>query len=502
MTRGRVLMVQGTASSAGKSFLVAGLCRLFLQEGLQVAPFKAQNMSNNAAVTSDGLEIGRAQAVQARAARLAPHVDMNPVLLKPEADHRSQVIVNGRPFARLAAAQYQDAKAGIWNEVTAALDRLRSEFDLVIVEGAGSPAEINLKARDISNMKVALHAQAPVLITGDIDRGGVFAHLYGTYHLLEAQEQALVRGFIINRFRGDPSLLEPGLTDIEALTSVPVVGVVPWIHGHGLPEEDGVALERRAAQATRPGAIDVAVVKLPRIANFDDFDPLAAEGDVCLRYIESPQELDGADIVVLPGTKATVDDLSWLRERGFTPAIDRARAGGAIIIGICGGFQMLGARIADPLGIESPAGMAEGLGLLDLVTEFHHSKVTRQTSARVRTLPGALSPAGECEVAGYEIHAGITTIGPRSIAVTGLEGQALGAVDNDGRVFGCYLHGLFANGEFRRGLLAGVAAHRGKRFQPSEVPDPDASFDRVASVLRSSLDLPKIFSLIGREFSW
>ena len=502
MTRGAVLMVQGTASSAGKSFLVAGLCRLFLQEGLQVAPFKAQNMSNNAAVTAEGLEIGRAQAVQAQAARLAPHVDMNPVLLKPEADHRSQVIVNGRPFARLAAAQYQDAKAQIWGEVTAALDRLRSEFDLVVVEGAGSPAEINLKARDISNMKVALYARAPVLITGDIDRGGVFAHLYGTYHLLDQEERALVRGFIINRFRGDPSLLEPGLTDIEALTTVPVVGVVPWIHNHDLPEEDGVALERRTAPVIRPEAVDIAVVKLPRIANFDDFDPLAAEQDVGLRYVESPNELEGADVVILPGTKATIDDLGWLRERGFGPAIERARLRGAVVVGVCGGLQMLGTRILDPLGIESSAGAADGLGLLDLVTEFHRSKVTRQTQARVRALPGVLRDAGETDVSGYEIHAGVTSVSPQAIAVTGADGRALGAVDASGQVFGCYLHGLFANDGFRRGLLAGVAASRGKRYQPSDVPDADASFDRVADVLRSSLDLPKIFRLIGREFSW
>jgi len=500
MSRGTVLMVQGTASSAGKSFLVAGLCRLFLQEGLQVAPFKAQNMSNNAAVTSEGHEIGRAQAVQAMAARLAPHVDMNPVLLKPEADHRSQVIVNGRPFARLAAAQYQDAKTQIWPEVTAALDRLRSEFDLVIIEGAGSPAEINLKARDISNMRVALYARAPVLITGDIDRGGVFAHLYGTFHLLEPEEQELVRGFIINRFRGDPSLLEPGLTDMEALTGVPVVGVVPWIHDHGLPEEDGVALERRTAQPRRPDAVEIAVIKLPRIANFDDFDPLAGEQDVSLRYVESPAELAGADIVILPGTKSTIDDLAWLRARGFATAIESARDAGAVVIGVCGGFQMLGTRIADPAGIESSAATVEGLGLLDVVTEFHQSKVTRQTPARVLPLPGPLGQAGGHEVTGYEIHAGITSIAPGALAVSGGDGRALGAAGPDGLVFGCYLHGLFANTAFRRGLLAGVAAGRGKQYRPADIADPDAGFDKVAAVLRSSLDLPRIFGLVGREF--
>ena len=503
MSQGAVLMVQGTASSAGKSFLVAGLCRLFEQEGVRVAPFKAQNMSNNAAVTFEGHEIGRAQAVQALAARLAPHVDMNPVLLKPEADHRSQVIVNGRPFARLAAAQYQDAKAVIWGEVSAALDRLRAAFDLVIVEGAGSPAEINLKARDIANMRVALYAQAPVLIVGDIDRGGVFAHLFGTHHLLGPEEQRLVRGFVINRFRGDPSLLEPGLTDIEKLTGVPVVGVVPWIHQHGLPEEDAVALERASEQPFEPGQLCVAVVRLPRISNFDDFDPLAAEQDICLRYADAPEQLTGADLIVLPGTKATRNDLAWLREQGFPDAIAAAHRTGVPVVGICGGFQMLGRCIEDPLGVEGPAGVVDGLGMLDVVTGFRRSKVARQSVAHVVANTGVLTGAGGTAVAGYEIHAGITAINPGEVALTGDDGgQPLGAIANQGLVFGCYLHGLFANDAFRHAFLGRVAALRGKPYRPSEIQSLDVRFDRVADVLRSSLDLPRIFALAGREFRW
>jgi adenosylcobyric acid synthase len=454
-------------------------------------------MSNNAFVTIEGHEIGRAQAVQAQAARAVPHVDMNPVLLKPEADHRSQIVVMGRPLATLHAAAYQEMKERIWDDVAAALARLRAANDLVIIEGAGSPAEINLKARDIANMRVALHANAPVLIAGDIDRGGVFAHLYGTHALLDPAEQALVKGFIINKLRGDPSLLEPGLTDIERLTGVPVLGVVPWIRDHRLPEEDSVALDRRRHNTAGPFAgVDVAVIRFPRIANFDDFDPLESEDHVRLRYIEDAAELGLPDLVILPGTKATIADLAWMRARGLDTAVGRAHDEGAAVVGICGGFQVLGMRIEDPSGFESSEPAADGLGLLDVTTRFGEGKRTRQCRITLTADGGLLAGCGGASIEGYEIHSGVTAIGTPAALLD--DGSPVGAVSPDGWVFGCYLHGLFHSDAFRRQVLTNVATRRGKHYAPSLAHDADAAFDRVADVLRSSLDMPRLFALVGK----
>ena len=485
-------MVQGTASSAGKSLLVTGLCRLFARLGLRVAPFKAQNMSNNAAVVPGGGEIGRAQYVQALAARALPRVEMNPVLLKPEGNLRSQVVVLGRPIGTLPAAAYQEAKVRIWEDVTRALDSLREEFDVVIVEGAGSPAEINLKARDISNMRVARYAGAPVLIVGDIDRGGVFAHLYGTYHLLDREEQALVRGFVINKLRGDASLLEPGLRDIERLTGVPVVGVVPWIREPGIAEEDSVALDRRRDDHGPFGGVDVAVIRLPRIANFDDFDPLEREPDVRVRFVERPRQLGAPDLVVIPGTKATRDDLAWMRAQGWEEALTRLRAEGVPVVGICGGFQMLGREVADPLGVEGEPGSDPGLGWLPCRTRFGTGKVTRESRVRVGRRGGILAGCDGEEVVGYEIHAGVTVVEEGAVAARLPSGEPVGAVTDDGLVFGWYLHGGFAAREFRVGLLTNVARLRGKPFAPGEEAETDVAFERLADVLESSLDVERI----------
>jgi len=453
-------------------------------------------MSNNAFVTIDGDEIGRAQAVQAHASRIIPHVDMNPVLLKPEADHRSQVVVMGKPLATVPAAAYQSMKEEIWKDVTAALDRLRSQYDLVIIEGAGSPAEINLKARDISNMRVALHAEAPVLIAGDIDRGGVFAHLYGTHWLLDEAERALVKGFIINKLRGDPSLLEPGLTMIEELTGVPVLGVVPWIRHVRLPEEDSVALDRRVDASGPFDGVDVAVVRFPRIANFDDFDPLEAETSVRVRYVGHPSEFGDPDLVILPGTKATIADITWLRETGIAAQVLDAAARGMPIVGVCGGLQALGREVRDPGHVEGGGGGANGLGLLDLVTVFTPEKETRQIRATVTRGRGILAGADGAQLDGYEIHAGVSTFG--DVAMASDDGRALGTVSDDGWVFGCYVHGLFASDTFRQAVLRNVAARRGKQYSPSDAPGADEAFHAVAEVLRSSLDLPRLFALVGR----
>ena len=356
-------MVQGTSSHAGKSVLAAALCRIFAQDGLEVAPFKAQNMSLNSYATPDGGEIGRSQAVQAAAAMTAPRVEMNPVLLKPEGESRSQVVVMGRPQAVASAWEYHDLKPAIWETVTSALGRLRADYDVVVIEGAGSPAEINLKQHDIVNMRVALHAGAPVLLVGDIDRGGVFAQLVGTMELLEPEERALVAGHVINKFRGDPSLLTSGLDFLEDRTGVPVAGVIPHFADIHIPEEDSLGLGPDMEGDAEP-VVDVAVMRLPHIANFDDFDPLRREPAVRVRYVGHADELGSPDLVVIPGSKTTVADLDWLRERGLAERVVALRGGGTPVIGICAGYQMLGERLLDPDGVESPRAETPGLGLL------------------------------------------------------------------------------------------------------------------------------------------
>ena len=350
--RAKVIMVQGTTSHAGKSMFATALCRIFAQEGLRVAPFKSQNMSLNSFVTPDGGEFGRAQAVQADAARVAPTVEMNPILLKPEAERRSQVVVMGKPLRVASAREYYEMKLELWPVVTAALDNLLSNYDMVVIEGAGSPAEINLKEHEIVNMRVALYAQAPVVLVGDIDRGGVFASLAGTMLLLEPEERALVKAIVINKFRGDPSLLDSGLEMILERTGVPVVGVVPYYTDIHVPEEDSLGIDPDE-QSSAEAVLDVAVIRLPHIANFDDFDPLRQEPGVRVRYVEGSDELGRPDLIVIPGTKTTVEDLLWLGENGIVEAVKQRRSEGVPVIGICGGYQMLGRRVLDPNGVES-----------------------------------------------------------------------------------------------------------------------------------------------------
>ena len=497
-----VLMVQGTSSSVGKSLLVTGLCRLFADAGVRVALFKAQNMSNNAAVTDTGGEIGRAQWVQARAARARPRVEMNPVLLKPESDHRSQVILLGRPLGTFGYRDYRSRRDQTWPAVTASLDALRAEYDLVLIEGAGSPAETNLRDRDIVNMAVALYAQAPVLLAGDIDRGGVFAHLYGTWALVAPEERALVRGFILNKFRGDASLLTPAIDDLRRLTGVPTAGIVPWFPRHDIPEEDAVALETRPAApgGAWPG-VDVAVVRFPRIANFDDLDPLLAEPDVRVRWVESAAEWGDPDLVILPGTKSTIADLDWMRGQGLDAALSASASRGAAVLGLCGGYQMLGTAILDPAHVESARERAEGLGLLAVTTAFAPEKRTAQSEARVVAGRGLLAGAEGLLVTGYEIHAGQTA--PDGAADTPAvalpDGTPAGVLDGGGWVAGCYLHGLLHHTELRRRVLANVAQRRGRRYAPAPPPDDEAAFDRLAAALRASLDLSLLHGLTGIE---
>jgi len=484
----KTLMVQGTMSSAGKSTLVTALCRIFARRGLKVAPFKAQNMSNNAAVCSDGGEIGRAQYTQALAAGVEPMVNMNPILLKPEADMRSQIIVNGRVWKTLPAQRYFERKAQLWSHVTAALDALRQTVDLVIIEGAGSPVELNLKRGDIVNMAVARYADTPVLLAGDIDRGGIFAQMLGTLMLLDDQERALVRGLVVNKFRGDPTLFEDGITILEQRGGVPVLGVVPYIANHGLPEEDAVAIETQNRVSAPTEGIDIAVIAFPRIANFDDFDPLVTEGGVSIRYVSHLNEIGTPDAIILPGTKSTLADLAWLHESGLAIRIMQLAEGDTAIVGICGGYQMLGQRVFDPHHVESSELEGKGLGLLPLETVFLTAKATRQTQARIIHQDGWLADLAEQTVTGYEIHMGQTLSDTPWLASTQ---RRDGAISPDGRIWGCYLHGLFANQNIRHAWLETLG------WQPQDQTSVANAFDHVGDVVEAHLDMPQLESIIG-----
>lgn len=514
----KMLMIQGTASSAGKSLLVAALCRIFKQDGFRVAPFKAQNMALNSFVTRDGLEIGRAQAVQADAAGIPVTVEMNPILLKPEADSLSQVVVLGKLYARLHSRDYNRDKQELWQIVTDALARLREQFDLVIVEGAGSPAEPNLKAGDIVNMRVARHAQAPVLLVGDIDRGGVFASLVGTLELLDAEERALVKGILINKFRGDVALLRPGLDWLESRVGVPTLGVVPFLRDLKIAEEDSVALDSTLTPTLSlegRGGIDIAVIRLPHISNFDDFDPLALEPGVRVRYVQSLDELGESHAIILPGSKSTIADLQFLEARGFSAAIRAHAHRGAAVIGICGGYQMLGRVIRDPDRVESERESVEGLGLLDVETIFLNEKSTHQVRARVVSSRGFFRELTGQEIGGYEIHMGKTLGADAAFQITqrgdNHADDADGAVDATGRVFGTYLHGLFDNADFRRAFLMSLRALKGRSnpqvagdcFAAEIAPRNDMrdirerEYNRLADHVRAHLDLAQIRRIVG-----
>jgi adenosylcobyric acid synthase len=491
---GAVLMVQGTSSSVGKSLIVTGLCRLFRRAGLTVMPFKAQNMALNAAVTADGGEIGRAQAVQAEAAGVEPLVDMNPVLLKPEGDERAQLVVMGRPAGSLSAAAYGGRTEELRGTVRAALTRLRARADLVVIEGAGSPAEVNLRDRDIVNMDVALAAAARVLLVGDIDRGGVFASLVGTLALLRPEEQALVGGLVLNKFRGDLRLLEPGLGFLRERTGVPVAGVVPFLRGLRIAEEDSVALDhRRGTRHAAPGELEIAVVRLPRISNHDELQPLALEPGVVVRFVDRPEELLGADLVVLPGTKGTASDLRWVRESGVGEALVARAARGDPVLGLCGGCQMLGRTLSDPSRVESDEVAALGLGLLALETRF----LPKKTTARVRVEVEAplLAPSSSGYAAGYEIHMGEVTRleGPPAVRIRARNGAPCdlpdGAVSANGAVVGTLVHGLLEDDGVRAALLARLRARRGLPAPAGPpIPTREQEYDRLAVVLGECLD--------------
>jgi adenosylcobyric acid synthase len=498
------LMVQGTASGVGKSLLAAAFCRIFARAGYRVAPFKSQNMALNAAVTLEGGEIGRAQAAQAAAAGIEPTVDMNPILLKPEPGYRSQVVVRGRAVTSVTWREYQRMQAELLPIVAESLARLRQTWDLVIIEGAGSPAEINLRESDIVNMTIARMADAPVLLVGDIDRGGVFAALLGTLALLDPDDRARVGGLIVNRFRGDATVLAPGLTELSARSGVPVLGVVPYLEARLVPSEDSLDLDERSRWGT-PGELDIAVVRLPLISNFDDFEPLAGEPGVHVRFVRDADEIRGADVIVLPGSKGTVSDLRWLFATGLAPAIQRAAADGRPIVGVCGGYQMLGEAVRDPDRVESDALTTRGLGLLPVVTTFAPDKTTVRVRARVTEASGPFSRTAGSEVVAYEIHAGRTRASsPTPFTIVERKGSSVhdpdGAVSGAGNVVGTYLHGLFENDSLRRAFLEFLSDRKGIDADPRWGAPAGDRYERLADAVARSIDMGAVAKLAGLSF--
>ena len=492
----RTLMVQGTASSVGKSLMVAALCRIFRNRGFRVAPFKSQNMALNSAVTADGLEIGRAQAVQARAAGVAPTVEMNPILLKPETDMRAQVVLRGKPIGSMRFGAYHDRRPELVTAIQESLATLRAEHDVVVIEGAGSPAEINLKDRDLVNGFVAEMADAPVLLVGDIDRGGVFASLFGTVALLDEAERARIQGFIINKFRGEYDILAPALPMIEARLGLPVLGVVPFVRDLRLPEEDGVAVEARRIGTSAPNQLEVAVIALPHLSNFDDFLPLQRHPAFHVRWVDTPRDVLRADLAVLPGTKATVPDLEWVRARGLERAIAARAELGAPVLGICGGCQMLGRSIHDPNGVESEHEHTSGLALLPIQTRFDRTKVTEHVEAATAT-DSFLGPAG-IPVDGYFIHMGRAT-GADGSAAFALPHRVDGAIGGGGTVVGTMIHGIFESDALVTQLVSSLALRAGLSFTVEAPPrtDPQAEYDRLATTVDDALDIDRILDITG-----
>ena len=493
MSRARRIMVQGTMSGAGKSLLCAALCRIFAQDGYRVAPFKSQNMALNSFVTRDGLEMGRAQVVQAQAAGVEPDVRMNPILLKPSSDTGSQVIVGGEVRGQMSATAYFKMKRQLIPEILAAFDSLSEEADIVVIEGAGSPAEINLKADDIVNMGLAKLVDAPVLLAGDIDRGGVFAQLYGTVALLEPEERARIAGLVINKFRGDVDILRPGLAMLEEKTGLPVLGVVPYLHVE-IEDEDSLSERLNARDAVKP--LDVAVIRLPHISNFTDFIPLEQHELLGVRYVQRARELGAPDLVILPGTKNTMEDLLWLRQSGLEAAVRRLAQAQTPVLGVCGGYQMLGQTLDDPAGTESgkPLSLA-GLGLLPTRTTFDAQK--RRTQVRAVAL-GA--PFAGARMTGYEIHNGRTTVNGEPFCRLA-DGTPEGCVCPN--VFGTYLHGLFDSGELTQALVKLLCARKGispKETRPASMAEyRQAQFDLLADGVRKALDMGAVYRAMGMK---
>lgn len=514
MTRAKTLMVQGTASYSGKSLLVTGFCKIFRDMGYRVTPFKSQNMSLNSYVTRDGGEIARSQTTQAFAAGVEPIVEMNPILLKPKGDSISQVVLMGRPYADYDAKTYYEEFAlreGL-RAVKTAFKKLAEKFDIVVIEGAGSPAEINLYDKEIVNMRVAELAKSPVILVADIDRGGVFASIVGTLQLLKPRHRRRIQGFVINKFRGDESILEPGITELESITGKRVLGVIPYLSDLALPDEDSVVLDER--QEKRDGNIAIGVIRLPRISNFTDFDPLRRYSEVELRYISKVEEMDSLDALIIPGTKNTLGDLKWLRERGLDRKIRESPHQGKPVLGICGGYQMLGREIIDERGIEDDnGGTTIGLGLLDVTTRFDKYEKTTKRIEMFVTRDGPILPkASGIRFKGYEIHTGKIDLGKEARPIFkmvsetgGTADQWEGASSEDGLVLGTSIHGLFENSQILDGFIGFLTRKKGgdeRTAGERELGEPlTQSLERLTAVMLQKLDFDRIMRMMGLQES-
>lgn len=490
----KVIMVQGTTSNAGKSLITAALCRIFKQDGFKTAPFKSQNMALNSYITRDGFEMGRAQVMQAEACGIEPDVRMNPILLKPTGDKGSQVVLNGRVFRDMTAGEYYTYKEDMIPHITKAFNSLSEEYDIIVIEGAGSPAEINLKQQDIVNMGMAKIADSPVIIVGDIDRGGVFASLSGTMLLFDDEEKERVKGFVINKFRGDVDLLTPGLKMLEDITNVEVLGVVPYIK---VDIDDEDSLSERLTNTFEQKLIDIAVIKLPRLSNFTDFNVFSMNEAVSLRYVSSTRELGNPDMIIIPGTKNTIDDLKWLRQSGLEARIIRFAGEGNPVFGVCGGYQMLGETINDPDNVEG-GGSIRGIGLLKMDTTFYSEKTTVQTSGIINETEGIFSPLSGIEVNGYEIHMGDTIVREgKSLLTAG--GKQDGCIFNN--VAGSYIHGIFDNMNVADKIVQILAERKGigltNKEKPSMKTYKELQYDILADCVRKSLDMEKIYKIVG-----
>ena len=491
----KAIMIQGTMSNAGKSLLAAGLCRIFQQDGYRVAPFKSQNMALNSYITEEGLEMGRAQVMQAECCKIPPSVKMNPILLKPTNDVGSQVIVNGEVLGTMSARDYFSYKKQLIPEIMKAYDALAAENDIIVIEGAGSPAEINLKQDDIVNMGMAKLAKAPVLLVGDIDRGGVFAQLIGTVMLLEEDEKEMVKGLIINKFRGDKTILDPGIEMLEERAGIPVVGVAPYMR---LQVEDEDSLTERFSKDQEIGLIDLAVIRLPRISNFTDFNPFEAIPGVTVRYVETVHELKHPDVIFLPGTKNTIEDLRWLRQSGLEAAILKHVAEGKVVFGICGGYQMLGERICDPSGVES-GGEIRGLGLLPMETVFEQEKTRTRISGTFLETGGILRALSGQPFEGYEIHMGTSTWKEGAAPLIQVDEKAAGTCH--GNIYGSYVHGIFDRSEAADALVQAVGNAKGISTEDMKSVDfqafKETQYDLLADGLRKSMDMEKIYQILN-----
>lgn len=501
------IMIQGTASSVGKSVLTAGLCRLLYKRGYKVAPFKSQNMALNSYITAEGGEMGRAQVVQAEAAGIAPHVMMNPILLKPSTDKKAQVIVNGKVLDNMSAADYHAYKPQLAAQVKATYQQLAAEYDYIVIEGAGSPAEINLREGDLVNMGMAEMADAPVLLVGDIDRGGVFASLYGTLLLVTPEERTRIKGVIINKFRGDVEILKPGLEMFEQLAGVPVLGVLPYADIN-IEDEDSLA-ERFKAKGGEGADVTICVLYLPHVSNFTDFNVFETQSDVQLRYVMRGQTIPDCDVIIIPGSKNTIEDMAYLHRTGLAEQILRHQRSGGFVVGICGGYQMLGTRIADPHGTESSIAEINGLGLLPAETVFEPIKTTTRVSGTIGQLHGRLAALSAHQVTGYEIHMGQTELSGDCQSLLTIEcelgkatARADGAINEQGTVFGSYLHGIFDDMAFLRSFINAIRASKGLAAEDSVVKSfaqyKEQAYDQLAQLLEDHLDIPAIMEIIAQ----